>query len=271
MNNIKYIEIPKFCPSCKKELIIKNNNNVKTLWCENEFCDMRLINRLDHFCSKKGLDIKGLSKATLEKLLDWGLIENIDDIYTLCDRRNEWINKPGFGEKSVDKILNAIEEGRHTTLEAVISAAGIPLVGRTVAKTLAREFKTYDDFRRASSGGCDFSYIDGFGYEMNKALQEYDYTELDEIVEKYLIIEEEAAAADKMSLEGLTIVITGKLSRKRDDIKADIESKGGKVTGSVSSKTSYLVCNQPENTSKYNKAKELGIPIITEEELYKLG
>ena len=273
MNNIKYIEIPKFCPSCKKELIIKNNNSVKTLWCENEFCNMRLVNKLDHFCSKKGLDIKGLSKATLEKLLDWGLIEDIEDIYLLCNRRDEWVNKPGFGEKSVDKILNAIEESRNCNLIDFIAALGIPLIGKTVAKQLVQYIDSYEDFRDKIDNGYDFTIIEGFGLAMSNAICDFDYTLADRLAKYHLNITKTIEEEKAQDLEGKTFVVTGKLKtfKNRDELSVAIAARGGKVVGSISGKTDYLINNDTTSTSAKNKkAQELGIPIISEEEFLKL-
>lgn len=263
------------CPICEGSTsIVESESGVLNVICDNPQCEGKLINRLDHFCGKKGLDIKGLSKMTLEKLIDWGWLGNIREIFSLSNFRAEWIKKPGFGEKSVDKILAAIEGARHTTLDKFISALGIPLIGTTAAKAISKYVKGSFGAFIAEVDFGDFSELDNFGYEMNKSLKSFDYTLAIEMIDNAIIeIEIENAETEAVSsLEGLVFVITGKLSRKRDDIKADIEAKGGKVTGSVSSKTSYLVCNDKNsNTGKSKDAKALGIPIITEEELNALG
>lgn len=256
------------CPICEGATEVRNNDGVETVWCTNPNCEGKIINRLDHFLGKKGLDIHGISKATLERLLDQGWINSERDIFTLFKHEKEWKTLSGFGEMSVRNILKSIEEGKNCTLESVISGAGIPLIGRTVARILAKEFKTYSEFRKAIRE-FDFSNLDGFGYEMNKALKNFDYTELDFIVENYLTIEEvkekdETAAA----VAGKNFVITGKSTLgSRDKVKEIIENAGGKVTGSVTSKTDYLVANKEENTAKYNNALKLGIPILNDEEL----
>lgn len=261
------------CPICEgSTFIVESESGVLNVVCDNPQCEGKLINRIDHFFGKKGLDAKGFSRATIQKIIDWGYVENISDCFRLDEYKADWIKRPGFGEKSVTSILTALDGCRNTSLNKIISAAGIPLIGSTVSKSLAKRFKTYDEFRTATQE-MDFSTLDGFGYEMNSALHKFDYTELDYIVENFLTIEVEEAETEAVSpLEGLVFVITGKLSHKRDDIKADIEAKGGKVTGSVSSKTNYLVCNDKNsNTGKSKDAKALGIPIITEEELNALG
>ena len=132
-NHVPMIEIPKKCPYCGKPTEIRNDNGSKILYCTNNNCEGKLINKLEHFCSKShGLDIKGLSKATFQKLIDWEWLENLEGVFNLNQYRNEWIKKPGFGIASVDKILKSIEEHRHTTLDAFISAIGIPLIGRNM-------------------------------------------------------------------------------------------------------------------------------------------
>ena len=272
----KYIHAPLVCPICGQVLIEKNNDGVKTLFCTRLTCEGKFINKLDHFCSKKGLDIKGLSKATLEKLIDWGYVKELNDLFLLDIFKNAWMKQSGFGEKSVNKILQAIQDAtQNATLESVISAAGIPLIGRTVAKDLANRFKTYENFREHINKGFDFSLLDGYGPEMNKALLMFDYKELDYIVESYIKFKEEEKTSIEVnnSLDGKVFVITGKLKnyKNRDELKSKIESMGGKVAGSVSSKTNYLINNDAtSNSAKNISAKKLGVEIITEEEFHKI-
>lgn len=182
---------------------------------------------------------------------------------------------PGFGIKSVDKILNAINEAKNTTFDKVISSIGIPLIGKTISKDLANKFASYESFREAVNKGFDFSVFDGYGPEMNKALLTFDYRPLDDIVNDHLTIiyEELKEKETSNSLEGKTFVITGKLKqfKNRDALKAEIEGRGGKVSGSVTKKTDYLINNDTESTTAKNKtAKELSIPIISEENFIKI-
>ena len=271
---IKYIEIPKNCPYCNTQLIIKKENNSEVLFCPNEQCESRLINRLEHFCGKKGLDIKGLSKATFQKLIDWEWLENLEGVFNLNQYRNEWIKKPGFGIASVDKILKSIEEHKHTTLDAFISAIGIPLIGRAVAKDLINYFETYEDFRNAvNNDKYDFSILDNFGEEMNKSIKNFNYAEADRI-SKLLIFETPVVNNIQIndSLTGKTIVITGKLTtfKNRAELKAVIEAHGGKVSDSISSKTNVLINNDVNSSSSKNKAaKARNIPIISELDFVK--
>lgn len=274
-NHVPMIEIPKKCPYCGKPTEIRNDNGSKILYCTNNKCNQKLINKLEHFCSKShGLDIKGLSKATFEKLIDWGWINNIEDIFNLYTHKDEWTNKPGFGAKSVDKILKSIEEHRHTTLDAFISAIGIPLIGRTAAKDLTNYFETYEDFRDAVMDDTyNFFILDNFGEEMNNSIKNFNYAEADRI-SKLLIFETPVVNNIQInnSLTGKTIVITGKLTtfKNRAELKAVIESHGGKVSDSISGKTDLLINNDVNSTSSKNKAaKARNIPIVSELDFMK--
>ena len=268
---------PELCPVCLGETEIRTSDSgTQELYCSNPQCPGKLINKLDHFCGKKGLDIKGLSKATLEKLIDWGWVTRAIDLFYLHQREYEWINKSGFGAKSVKKILDAIEEARHTTLEKYLSAIGIPLIGRTYARELALTFGDYESFREEIINYFDFESLEGFGPAMHEAIINFDYVEADMMVERCIIdfTEEESALENSgNALEGKTFVVTGKVHiwKNRDELSAAVTAAGGKVTSSVSSKTDYLVNNDINSTSSKNlKAKELGIPIITEEQLQEL-
>ncbi len=271
-----HIPIPEKCPICGWHTEIMETASTKMLMCVNPTCSGKLINRLDHFCGKKGLDIRGLSKATLEKLINWGWILEIEGIFNLEKYADEWKKKPGFGEKSVNNIIQAINNAKNTNLEAVIASIGIPLIGRTIAKDLATRFKSYEEFREKINEGFDFTQIHGYGYEMREALLTFDYSELDRIVEKYLQLKVEEPAdeiATENNLTGYVFVITGKLNhfKNRTELRSVIESRGGKVRESITAMTSYLINNDINSTSAKNKkAKELGVEIITEENFIKI-
>lgn len=273
-NNLVFLTIPTFCPYCNKKLkIITSETGVKNLYCLNPDCEGKLLNRVEHFCSKKGLDIKGLSKATFEKLIDWEWITCLYDVFRLHEHRTEWINKTGFGVASVDKILKAIEEKKNSiTLDNFIAAIGIPLIGRVNAQELARAFKTYKDFKEAiNNTSYSFTVLNGFGYEMNESLKNFDYTEADKIACIIHFKETENNNLDN-SLTGMTICITGKLTyyKNRDEFKYQIEKHGGKVISSMSLKTNILVNNDIESTSSKNIfAREHNIPIMSEENFIK--
>ena len=267
------INIPAICPICGEPTIIKGENGVRVLYCSNPNCEGKLINRLDHFFGKNGLDAKGLSKATFEKLIDWGWIENIKDVFKLKEHKKEWEKMQGFGEKSVEKILQAIEDCKSCSLDAVISAAGIPLIGKTVGKDLSKRFGSYSEFREAVENGFDFTSFGGYGWEMHKAISDFDYSELDYIVDNYLQIKESIKEDNELKLKDLTFCVTGKVHiwKNRDSLSAFIESLGGKVTGSVSKNTNYLINNDINSTSAKNKkAQELDIPILSEEDFKKI-
>ena len=268
-------DAPEYCPICHGEIAFKEENGITRAYCENPNCSGKLINRLDHFCGKKGLDIKGLSKITLEKLINYGWLNNIEDIFTLNTYRTEWANKPGFGTVSVNKILNAIEESRKCSTAKFICAIGIPLIGKVASEALAKKFGDYKTFREAVNNNSQELYeIAGIGEIMIQTLLDYDFTEADSIFEKYIIeMRPVVSISTSNKLEGKTFVVTGKLKlyKNRNQIKAVIEEKGGKVTDSVSSKTDYLINNDAESTSSKNlKAKQLNIPIITEDEFLTL-
>ena len=257
------------CPVCGEWLVRKDNDGVVTLNCPNENCEGKLLNKLDHFCGKKGLDIKGLSKATLEKLMNWGWVNNIEDIFELYLMVDEWRQKEGFGAKSVDNILAAIEAARDCELPAFISSLGIPLIGLSVSKALAEVFDSYESFRDAVDAGYDFSQLPNFGYEKTQSLLNFNYYSAD-IVRSYLNITNENNKNTTETLKGLTICVTGKLQlhKNRAELKTLVEKNGGKLTDSVSSKTNYLVNNDINSTSSKNvTAKKLGVPIITEQQL----
>lgn len=269
------------CPICGEHLEVKDNDGVMTVWCVNPQCEGKLINILDHFVGKKGLDIKGLSKKTLEKLIDWGWVNSISDIPKLKYHGEEWSNKQGFGFVSVSKILKSIDDAlAEAPLSAFISSLGIPLIGTRVAKQICEKVETWKEFRELIDKEYDFSEWHGFGPEMNDALHNYDYSEADKIVE-YITFKcgmpenfEYGKTQDKtVKFNSTTFVITGKLInfKNRQELVDLIENAGGKVQSAVSAKTMYLINNDVNSTSSKNKkAKELNIPIITEEELMEM-
>ena len=272
---IPTIQIPTSCPYCGGDVEIRKDNDSEVLYCINPNCNGKLINRLDHFCNKKGLDIKGLSKITLEKLINYGWLNNIEDIFKLEEYKTEWVNKPGFGTVSVNKILNAIEGSKKSPTSKFICAIGIPLIGKVASEALAKKFGDYKTFREAINNNSQELYeIAGIGEIMIQTLLNYDFTEADSIFDKYIKeMRPVVFISASKKLEGKTFVITGKLKtfKNRNEIKSAIENEGGKVTDSVSSKTNYLINNDVESTSSKNlKAKQLNIPIITEEDFLKL-
>lgn len=266
-----YFAPPDKCPICGEETAIKQDNDSQFLYCVNPSCQGKLLNRLDHYCSKKGMDIKNLSKATLEKLIDRFNLQTFSDIYNLAQYKAEWAMMPGFGAKSVERILESIELSKQTTLDKVLAAAGIPLVGASVSKELVKYFHTYEDFRQAVKNKYNFASIEGFGDIMSDNILSYDYSELDEAV-SYLLIDNKAEAPAEDNLKGLSFVITGKLGKifkNRAELEENIRSRGGLIKSSVTKNTSYLIANEREDTTKYKTAEALGIPVLSEEEFWK--
>lgn len=263
--------IPSICPVCGGEVQQITEIDSTVLKCMNPTCEGKLINRLDHFCGKKGLDIKGISKSTLEKLIDWGWVSDYTSIFELEKYKDQWIQKPGFGVKSVEKMLNAIAESAHCELNKFIAALGIPLIGTTASKELEKCFETWNSFIEAVESKYCFYEIPNFGSEMNNSIISFDYAEAKILAEHYITFNcaSEAPIAAGEDLTNKVFVITGKLThfKNRDEIKARIEALGGKVTGSVSKNTNYLINNDVNSTSSKNMtAKSLGIPILSEDD-----
>ena len=269
------LNIPARCPVCGGQLKNVMSDNSQSLVCTETSCPGKLINRLDHFCGKKGLDIKGLSKATLEKLIDWGWIFSISDLFKVENYRAEWIQKAGFGQKSVDKILGAIATSAKCDPAHFISSLGIPLIGITASKELIKYFETYQKLRDAVENKFEFYTLPNFGIEMHKSLHDFNWDEADFIIQNQMVQfnapeeNEDKSESSGEDLVGKVFVITGKVThfKNRDALKAKIESLGGKVTGSVSKKTNYLINNDKNSTSAKNQsALSLNIPILSEEE-----
>ena len=263
------------CPICGSYTkIVTSDNGIRNLYCANEQCQGKLAQRIDYYCGPKGLDIKGLSRKTIEKLIDWGWINGIKDIYGLDRYRTEWASKTGFGEASVTKILSAIHESlSRTRLEAYISALGIPLIGKTIAKEITKYYSTWDDFRAAVGG--DWTQFYGFGDEISKSLNNFDYTEADEIAKiiTFAEIQSKETLNQSSAIKDKTFCVTGSLNHfsNRTELKMEIESLGGRIVNSISSKVDYLLTNTPNSGTQKNKdAQRLGIQIITEEEYLKM-
>ena len=261
---------PDKCPICGGDTVINKDNESEFLFCSNPECSGKLLNKIDHYCGKKGLDIKGLSISTISKLMDWGWLNSIIDIYSLHNHRAEWVGQPGFGERSVDKILAAIEDSKKTTFVKYLSAIGIPLIGVGVAKELNKTFVGWSDFRTAIKENFAFYTLDTFGVEKHRSLLLFDYTEFD-LIADILNFEEDSlfSAENTETLKGITIVITGKLThfKNRSELQAAIEKAGGKVSSSVSKNTNYLINNDTTSGSSKNlTAKKLNVTIISEQD-----
>ena len=271
MNDRIYFKIPDKCSVCGGPVYRSDSGTAITLMCGNPECEGKLINKIDHFAGKKGLDIKHLSKATLEKLIDLGWVNGPADLYTLKEHRSEWIQQPGFGVRSVDRILQSIEDSRTPTLESFICALGIPMIGRTASKDLLPYIKSYEDFVDKAKSKWDFSIIEGFGWEKCNAIWKYNYDEANAIRSYMLdITVSEPTAAKTNILSGLKFCITGRLLiiANREKLSNMIENNGGTVVNSISKNVNYLINNDiNSNSSKNKQAISLNIPIISEREI----
>ena len=264
-------EYPKTCPTCGYPTEIHNENGSKTLHCTNPSCKARLINRLVNFVSRKCMNIDGLSEETLTKFVEWGWIRNLFDIYNLTPHYSELAKMSGFGTRSVKKLQEAIENSKNVELDHFIAALSIPGIGTAQAKELAKKFKTWEAFEDAGCGNYDFSKLDSFGEVANRNIHTwfrtmYQEDRVPQLVRNLHFISNYTESDN--SLVGVTFVITGSLNHfeNRDKLKRELESRGAKVSGSVSAKTNFLISNDIDSTSSKNKkAKQLNIPIVDEE------
>ena len=271
-----YIIIPPTCPVCGGNTEIRQDNDSKVLVCTNDNCKGKLLGKLTHFVSKNAMNIENLSESTLEKFIELGWLNDFKDIYHLKDHYDEMVKLDGFGETSVNKLLDAIEVSKNTTLDRFIFSLSIPLIGKSASKTIAKYFD--GDFERFYEDcvvrNFNFTTLDDFGEAMNESMHHYISNNFIKIgiLARYMNIEKSQTISNNTNLSGLNFVITGSLNHfeNRDEAKEKIELAGGKVSGSVSAKTNYLVCNEPSSSSKYKKAILLGIKVINEEELIKM-
>ena len=228
---------------------------------------------MKHFVSKNGLDIDGLSEQTLNDLIKLDMVNSFEDIFKLSDHAVRLKKIPGYGERSVEKLLAAIEKSRECDLAHFICALSIPNIGSVQAKTLAKKFGTWNEFYTAASGSYDFTQIDGFGSVLNSSLHKWAAENDVSGLVGYMKFKEEEfmnPPTGSFPFAGLTFCITGKVFKfpNRDAVKEKIESLGGKVSSGVTAKTDYLINNDSTSTSgKNKKAMELGTKIITEDEL----
>lgn len=274
---VESIAIPDKCPICGADTEIPRENDVEILICTNPNCKGKLLGKLSHFVSKNAINIDGLSEQTLQKFVDWGWLASFQDIYYLSEHREEMYKLDGFGKKSVDKLLESIERSRNTTLDRFIYGLCIPLIGRTASKTIAKEFDNKaEEFYDIWCHGYDFTKLDDFGDTMNNSMQDFikdNYRWIAEFIGEFIFREPDNNGNVKQVLEGKTFVITGSLRayKNREELVSVIERNGGKVSGSVSAKTSYLINNDVTSASgKNKKANELGIPIISEGEFVQM-
>ena len=263
------------CPICGADTKIIQENDSKVLICTNDNCKGKLLGKLVHFCSKNAINIEGMSEATLQFLIDKGWIKSFHDIYKLDYHRENWKEYDGFGDKSVDKLLDAIEDSRNTTLDRFIYSLSIPQIGRSASKDIAKFFNNnYEEFKMYGTT-INYTQIDGFGESMNNSLHKWlsvNHIMMEELAKEF-IFKKEKNNSSSVDLSGKTFVITGSLMhyKNRDELVSIIESMGGKVSSSVSAKTSYLINNDTQSSSSKNqKAQKLNIPIISEQDFINM-
>lgn len=269
-------DIPAVCPVCGGKTQIRQEGNAKTLYCTNPECQAKHVKAFTLFVSRDAMNIEGLSESTLEKFIARGFIREYADIFHLDRYRDEIQSMEGFGEKSFQNLEASIEKARTTTLPRVIYGLGIANIGLANARMICRAFD-YELDRMLAADQEDLNEISGIGDVIAGAFVAYfkdpvHRRRLEDLLKELTIVEEEGAGAPQ-TLAGLTFVITGSVTHfaNRSEVKALIESMGGKVTGSVTSKTDYLINNDVESTSSKNKkARELGIPILSEEEFLEM-
>lgn len=261
------------CPSCGKPLVIMNTGTANVLYCQNENCPSRRVAEFTHFVSKSGMDIKGLSKSTLELLISNGIVNDFVDIYRLSGKKVQLLKLPRMGRKSVENLLDSIEKSRNVTLDKFITSLGIPNIGSAAAKTIS-EYCNGDFYGFLGLIHIHFRWImlKDFGSIMESSINEYMSKNLDKVIElaneMNFIVEEKNAMTDSI-LKGKNICITGSLEvfKNRNELVSAIEAVGGHVVSSVTGKTDYLLTNDANSgSSKAVKAKQLGIAIISEKE-----
>ena len=269
------LEIPHICPVCGEEARVIQENEVESLYCMNPDCVAKKIKAFTLFVSRDAMNIDGLSEATLEKFIAKGFIHDFGDIFEIAKHREEIVTMEGFGEKSYDNLIASIDKAKETTLAKVIYSLGISNIGLSNARVICRHFDDdLDKIRTAEEE--EISAIDGIGPVIAKSLTKYfkdpeNNRKLDHLL-GYLHINKEEVS-ENQTLAGMNFVITGSMEHfsNRGEAKKLIESLGGKVTGTVTGKTNYLINNDTtSNSSKNKKARELGIPILSEEDFIKM-
>ena len=271
-------KLPDKCPVCGGDVKIYNEKGSKTLHCMNPYCKAKTLSKLIHAVSRNALTIDGLSEATLEKFMERGWIQSIQNIYHLYNYKTDLENMEGFGKRSTSKLLDSINKSRTTTLDRFLYAQSIPLIGQSSSKDIARACHyDLDEFRMRVDieGEQVFRELTGFGEEMCKSISQWWQKERYAFCDlaREFIFERPVEQNLGVDLSGMTFVITGSLEKfaNRDSLKTELESLGAKVSSSVSAKTSYLVNNDiNSNSSKNKKAKQLNVPIIDEDQLLKI-
>ncbi len=269
------LEIPCSCPACGAETVLQCENDIETLYCPNKDCPAKSVKLFSHFVSRNAMNVDGMSEATLTKFIDMGYLVELYDLYRLDKYREEIVALDGFGVKSYDNMIKAIDESRNTNLIRLVYGLGILNVGNATAKLIVKHFD-YDIEKIINAPADEFAQIEGIGQVIADTIVSYFAEDnniriIRELLKEVTLVKEEKTI--EQDLQGKTFVITGSLNSfaNRDELKQLIEDRGGKVAGSVSAKTSYLINNDvASSSSKNKKAKSLGVPIISEEDFLNL-
>jgi len=264
-------EIPTKCPSCGEDIWIQPD--VPHITCLNPFCRDQIIEKIIHFCSRDAMDIEGMGEVNVRTLFDLGFIQNPADLYSLNNKAEEIEKIEGFGQTKINKILEGIEKSKNLPLSRLLYALAIPGVGKTTALALAPKYRTLDNLANASKE--ELANVEGVGSVTAQGIWFYFLNpQTKDMLQRFVeagVNTEEMITETKETLTGKTFVLTGTMSRPRSEIETLIKQNGGKVAGSVSSKTSFLVAAPGETgTTKYQKAQQLGIPIISESQLMEM-
>lgn len=274
------LEIPQVCPICGSITEIRKDNDTEVLYCTNLNCKGKLLGKLSHFVSKNAINVDGLSEATLEKFIELEWLTNLIDIFYLDVNKEEMYKLDGFGKKSVDKLFKNIEKSKNTTLDRFIYSLSIPLIGRTASKEISKYFNgDYEKFYNSWMYQFDFTQLKDFGSTMDYSITNYgkhNFKLVNDLAKEFNFIvpdKNEQIENKNNNIKDKTFVITGSVNhfKNREELKEKIELLGGKVSGSVSAKTDYLINNDvASQTGKNKKAKELGVQIISEEEFISM-
>lgn len=278
--------MPHKCPCCDQPTRIHETSAVvegkeraiKTLFCDNPNCETRRLRQFVHFAGEKAMDIEGLSEATLEKFIGRGWLHNYMDVYRLDEHQAEIVRMDGFGEKSWNRLWDAIQRSRDTTFERYLIAMDIPMIGNTASRTLAQQFhSSLEEFEEAVVTGYDFTQLPDFGNTLHQNIHDWFQSEDNWLIwyelREHVRIAPSAAPAPAVVVDsnpffGMTLVVTGKVEPyTRSEINAFIQSLGAHAGDSVTRKTNYLICGEKAG-SKLTKARELGIPVLTPEEFF---
>ena len=273
MNKKIYLEIPKYCPVCGGETEVVTENASEILMCKNPNCLGKLLGRLNFFVSKPACNIDGLSEQILSFLIDKGWVKCFKDIYYLAEHKNEWQRCDGFGKKSVENILDAVEKSRNITLDRFVCALSIDGVGKSASKTISDAFNgDFAEFISAFDNGFDWTTLTDIGDITAQNINNYlakNEAEIRELAKEFNFILPTKVDVKDNPLNGVRFCLTGSFSQSRDKLKEQLEAKGAKFVSGVSKNLDILFCGEKAG-SKFTKAQSLGVKVAYEDELMKL-